>query len=105
MTDLRLIGRQLRDAGRDQVAAHNRAWLAWMREEARFYCLWHNNRVTVDNLRQIVDQAQRAPTHHNAYGAIFRGKGWIRIGYEQSRRPKAHARPIGIWAWEGKSDV
>jgi hypothetical protein len=102
MTDLRLVGRKLRDAGRDKVAARNREWLEWIRKEARMYCLWHNNRVTVDDLRMIVSDSVREPTHHNVYGAIFNEKGWVRIGYEQSRRPKAHARPIGIWAWEGK---
>ena len=30
-------------------------------------------------------------------GAVFGGKGWVRLGYKQSERPACHARPIPIW--------
>ena len=100
MAKLYLIGETLKEEGRDKVSAHNQNWLQWARTQAKEMCFW-KDRVTVDDVRELADMFDRQPDHHNAWGCIFREEGWVRIGYEKSKRPDAHARPIGVWQWKG----
>ena len=98
------LGSILKEEGRERVAARNEEWLAWMRSAARL-CVKANGDVSTDDLhiQAFALELHRGlvPTHKNAWGAIFAEKGWKRIGYVQSKRPEAHARPIGVWIWEG----
>jgi len=100
MTELKLVGEELKREGQERVAAKNEAWLKNIREFARVVCNIEGS-VTTDALRQYASLYHREPTHHNAWSAVFSQKGWKRIGYVQSKRPEAHARPIGVWQWIG----
>ena len=94
------LGHILKEEGRERVAARNEKWLATMRSHARTICDIDGS-VTTDALRRYAGLYHLEPTHHNAWGTVFACKGWKRIGYVQSKRPEAHARPIGVWTWQG----
>ncbi|MBT8460328.1 MAG: hypothetical protein KJN60_11715 [Boseongicola sp.] len=100
MSKLRLVGEELRDEGIARVAAHNEEWLDWIRRVAMDASRLHGS-VTSDDLRAWAEFKGRRPDHPNAWGAVFREKGWTRLGYQQSERPEARCRPIGVWKWEG----
>ena len=100
MSKLRLVGEQLRDEGIERVTSHNEEWIAWVRQLARKICALHGS-VTTDDLRAWAAIEHRHPDHPNAWGGVFRAKGWVRVGYTKSERALAHARPIGVWVWKG----
>jgi hypothetical protein len=100
MTKLTLVGEKRKRAGRDRVATRNKEWLEWARFHARQISMW-TGRVTTDDIHELCTTFNRMPTHHNAFGAIFRGKQWECTGFEKSVRPSAHARPIGVWRHRG----
>ena len=95
------LGPILKEEGRKRVAARNEEWLARIREDARDSSQYIDGTVTTDAHAQLCRRYRLQPTHHNAWGTIFACKGWKRIGYVQSKRPEAHARPIGVWTWQG----
>ena len=88
-----------RDQGLDAVEQHNTSWVKQMRRQARKICMTRGN-VTSDDLHKFADSQDLQPSHHNAYGAVFRGKGWKCIGRCRSTRPSAHGREIKLWAWQ-----
>ena len=53
-------------------------------------------RVTSDDLRRVFPPPPAMDPR--IIGAVFRSKGlWRRIGWEQTKQPQAHARPIAVW--------
>jgi hypothetical protein len=100
MTKLSLVGEQKKEAGRNKVEANNEEWLEWMRFHAKEIARW-TGCVTIDALREIANDFDRQPSHPNAWGCVFRNKKqWERIAYIKSKRPEAHARPVGVWKWK-----
>jgi len=96
--ELHLVGGEARkEAGRDRVEANNREWLDWARFNAREIAFWRGE-ITIDDIREMADSFGRQPTHPNAYGCVFRGEQWEKVGYRKSLRSKAHARVISVWA-------
>jgi len=95
------LGIRLRDIGLDAVEDHNLTWVERMRIVAKNIC---DKQVTVsaDDLRQYVVSHQDFPDHPNAWGSIFREKGWKMIGRKKSEAPSAHAREIKVWTWTGR---
>jgi len=89
-------GKQLKEAGIAKVAANNESFLTLMRLQAMRICNLHG-KVTVDQLRRYAAKKHIYPNHPNAWGAIFRGRRWQRIGYKLSTTRSAHHRVIGIW--------
>lgn len=61
--------------------------------------------VTSDDVRE---EAQRRGLclsfGKNWVGSIFKGKGWIKLGYVQSRHAGGHGRVIAQWKLAGESD-
>jgi len=57
--------------------------------------------VTSDDLRLEADRLGLTPTHVNAWGAVWIGKGWEVIGHKKSALPSSHAREIKIFRWIG----
>jgi len=95
------LGMRLRDRGLDAVEDHNMSWVDRMRWVARRICD-EEFTVSADDLRDYVHRNNDHPDHPNAWGAIFRQKGWRMVGYKKSAAPSAHAREIKIWTWVGK---
>ena len=87
--------------GQAVVADHNTEFVALMRAEARRIS---NERgwVTSDDLRVYASQLGLEPTHPNAWGSVWRGKGWRSIGHRKSAVPQSHARMIRIWRYEAQ---
>ena len=58
-------------------------------------------KATTDDVRARMDiPAEVDPRWIGAVPNLLGRKGILRqVGYVKSRRPKAHARPIGVWAW------
>lgn len=93
-------GQRLKHEGLAQVAAKNAEWLKAMRLVARGLSEQYGQ-VTTDDLRHYVEWQEFYPTHHNAYGAIFHGKGWTVVGRQPSKLAGNHGREIKVWRWEG----
>lgn len=92
------LGLQLRDAGIERVSAHNVDWLDTMRDYARTCCATFGA-VTTDDLQSFAGRIGCLPDHPNAWGAIFKERGWRCVGRMRSERPSAHAREIKVWQW------
>ena len=85
-------GRCLRDAAIVKVMRQDPDWLDNARRVAQSIARERGS-VTADDLREFLPE----PPHHNLMGAVFAGSEWALVGYEQSRRPKAHARLLRRW--------
>ena len=72
------------------------AWLSRVRREALRVAA-KNGTVTSDDLRRWADANSDYPHHPNAWGAVFRSKGWATDGLARSNHPTNHARRIFIW--------
>ena len=57
--------------------------------------------VHIDDLRNIADKNCISPKSSNAWGAIFRGKGWTKIGSKPSSFVSNHGHVSPIWRWDG----
>lgn len=88
-------GRQLKLAGMERVERNNLLWVRTMRGYLRAMAL--AGPVTAEDAHELAQRLNWEPTHHNAYGALFRGREWRRIGYQQASRPSAHARVLSMW--------
>lgn len=93
-------GQRLKREGQETVAAKNELFLARLRDYARKHSKDYG-RVTSDDLRVFAVGNELYPTHHNAWGCIFKQKGWVCIGRQPSKLPGNHAREIRVWKWEG----
>lgn len=92
------IGEALGDRGIALVAENNRGFVEVMREHAIRVSLQKGS-VTSDDLRQIAINSGLEPHHPNAWGAIFRAKGWEAVGFVKSRLPSNHGRRVCQWRW------
>ena len=99
MTQLTLTGELLKQQGLDQVTANNEQFVDSMRQIAKGISIL-KGQVCTDDLRAAADKAGLRPTHCNAWGAVFRGAGWVVIGRKASTYPSTHGREIRIWKWE-----
>ena len=88
-------GEALKDEGRSRVEENSGGWVCRMRDHAVEMALEQGS-VNIDALRIRASINEDYPHSPNAWGAIFRGKGWKIIGYEKSRIPSNHARRIAI---------
>ena len=94
-----MSGQQAKQLGLDLVENNNQTFVATMRGFARMFCREHGS-VTTDDLHDKADSHSIEPSHRNAWGTVFRGKGWVELGFEQSRRPEARGRTIRRWTLE-----
>ncbi len=92
-------GQQLKTDGQAIVEEHNSLFVDAMRTEAKRISA-ERGFVSSDDLRLIAQQWGIEPKHQNAWGAIFRGKGWKIVGRRRSTVPGNHAREIKIWQYE-----
>lgn len=93
-------GQRLKHEGQEKVDARNKRFLYDMRVYAR--AMSHSiGSVTTDDLRRYATGLGQYPTHHNAWGCIFKQKGWTVIGRQPSKLASNHGRFIAVWRWEG----
>lgn len=85
-----------RNAGMDRVAANNAAFLEVARRFAREYCR-RNGSVTSDQVRVYMTSIGMRPSSKNAWGCLFKERGWTCVGRRKSELPSNHARWIGEW--------
>lgn len=92
-------GRQLKLAGMDRVARPHHMWLERLRD--RLVGLALTRPVTIEDAREAAARYHLGePLHPNAWGCVFRGPGWRRVGYVQASHPAAHARVVSMWRYE-----
>ena len=53
--------------------------------------------VTADDVTAILGMPPEV--HPNAVGALFKGKGWHRIGVTASKRRTSNGSVVGVWRW------
>ena len=91
-----MTGLQLQLEGVRRVTLNNVNFVGMMRSEAVWLCTKYGN-VSADDLREFAARRHVSPSNQNAWGAIFRGKRWRRIGEKKSTWPSNHARRIGVY--------
>ena len=97
--DIEEAGRR-QAAGLASIEVNHSTWLQIMRERARIVSN-EQGCVTADDLRWYADTNNLWPTHQNAWGAVFKGRGWKAIGTIQSAYVTNHGRLIRKWRWVG----
>lgn len=101
MTQLELSlrdGRRRADDGLARVEAHQADFVQRLRQEAIRWALTHGS-VTADDVRRRAAVLGLQAPHRNAWGAIFRGPGWRRVGDAPSSIPTNHGHRNPRWAW------
>jgi hypothetical protein len=94
---LKSQGEVLKELGLQTVEVNNADFISTAKSIAR--CLARKNgRVTMDDVREVLDMLGIDPKHPNSYGAVFTGKDWHFVGWARSRRPSNHARDLKIWS-------
>ena len=93
------LGEKLKERGIDAVEANSDGWVQRARRNAVFIAE-REGRVTTDNLRRWADLVKDQPHSPHAWGAIFRGKGWVGVGYVKSTYGSNHGRRIVVWEWQ-----
>ncbi len=89
-------GREERDDGVMLVEHSNAVFIKMLRSVARQLSEYYGT-VDSDDLRNWAFGVGAKPAHPNAWGAIFRGKEWIAVGYKTSTLASNHARTIRVW--------
>lgn len=101
MTQLELSlreGRRRATAGIARVETHQAGFVERLRQEAIRIAL-EGGSVTADDVRQRAAELGLQAPHKNAWGAIFRGPGWRRVGDAASAIPTNHGHRNPRWAW------
>lgn len=89
-------GRRRKDAGRLKVELNNKDAVETMREYARAYAREHGV-VSIDIVRRWAAARRLEVKNPNAYGTVFKGRGWQRVGFRPNPVPSAHARMVAVW--------
>ena len=92
-------GQRLRDTGVALVTRNNLAWIKWARACMRQMCIATGG-VHIDDIRRLADAMGYQPDSSNAWGAIFRERGWRKTGeLRPSVRPSNHGHASPVWVW------
>lgn len=89
-----------KESGQEQVEDHSDGWVGRMRRYAIGVARMVGE-VTADDLRTYAVRCDDEPHHPNAWGAVFKGKGWKLSGYRKSKHVTNNARVIGVWTYDG----
>ena len=89
-------GKEAKEAGQASVELHNIDFVTNMRDVARAIAR-ENGTVSADDLRRYAAANDIKPAHPNAWGSIFRGKGWRVVGRKKSALRTNNSREIKIW--------
>ena len=93
-------GAELKRLGLDSIEINHGDFIGTARQFATLLAQ-KNGRVTMDDVRDVLDKLGIEPKHANVYGAIFRGDEWQCIGWTRSKRPSNHYRAIQMWSLNG----
>lgn len=94
--------RKMRDIGIARVAASNLPFIDKAREIAALCAATHpNGTVCADDVRRIAQRIGLAPTHPNAWGALFKHPRFVMVGYRQSAKISRKAGTQRIWRLKG----
>jgi hypothetical protein len=92
------LGIARRDAAHAQAEAEHGPTLLFAR---RMFVLWllQNGSGTADDVQDLIELPPTVnPTVLGAVPVLFARRRWIvAVGYQKSRRPQAHARPVTRW--------
>lgn len=94
---MKLSGEEQKQLGMDLVQEHNPDFVNIVRDYALAYAADHGT-VSADELRVWARDEGIVPRHPNAWGCVFRGKSFKKVGYRPSVYPPSHGRVIAIWA-------
>ena len=92
-------GRQYRDHGIAKVGRNNEEFMTRCRQYAIDTCRLHGS-VTIEQVRIFATCNALIPNHPNAWGTIFRAKGFKPVGFVQNTLESAHARLVRVWIYE-----
>lgn len=93
-------GRKRKTRGIERVEASHHGFVRTLRVAAIAHAQEHGT-VTADDVRAIAARLGLKPRNKNAWGPVFSGKGWKRMGEAPSVLKTNHAHRNAIWAWEG----
>lgn len=89
-------GFRRKDAGLERVEGTHPDFVPKLRAAARAFAIRHGT-VTADDVRRLAEEMGLRPRHPNAWGAIFHGPGWIKVGYRRSEVPSNHGHENPVW--------
>lgn len=92
------VGRARRDAAHAQAEREHAAAILTARRMMAIWLLDHGS-ITADDVQDLIDLPPTTnPTILGGVPTLFARRRWIvAAGYEHSRRPQAHARPVIRW--------
>lgn len=91
------LGKQARDRGITVTILNNADFIATARSIARVLA---TKPISMDDVRKELDRRGIKPKTPNAYGAVFRGKGWVHVGWVKSSLITNHCRDIKVWRYQ-----
>jgi hypothetical protein len=91
-------GRQYRDHGLEKVGRNNDEFMHRCRQYA-IDCCRREGSVTIEQVRIFATCEAIIPTHPNAWGTIFKAKGFKPTGFAQNGMESAHARLVRVWTY------
>lgn len=89
---------RLRDEGVRLTEMANTEFVQTMRDHAIEVCR-RTGQVHIDDLRKHALELGVQPASSNAWGAIFRGKGWHAIGLRASEFVSNRGHRSPVWTW------
>lgn len=92
-------GKEARDEGIERVESNNPRFVDYMRDIAMEISI-EQGQVSTDDLREHASELGIQPVHQNAWGAVFKSRGWVQVGRKASRWPSNHAREIRVWRYD-----
>jgi len=92
-----------RDAGLERATFTHPDFVSEMRAVA-IALARRRGTVTADDLRIEATARGLRPRHKNAWGAIFRGPGWMKVGEARSALPSNHGHVNPVWTWNGPGE-
>ena len=87
-----------KERGQRRAEAKDRAFVEAARLLAIQHCRRHGS-VTADDVRTLAASAGIEPRSKNSWGCIFRGAGWIKMGYRKSALASNHSHENPVWQW------
>lgn len=85
--------------GLDRIQESHDGFVRTLRAAAIDHSRLHG-KVTADDVRRLAMARGLRPQHKNAWGAIFRGRGWKRVGESKSELATNHGHRNPVWRYE-----
>lgn len=90
-------GDERRDAGIEAAVSKRRA-LTWFAKEIALDLGRYGSTVCMDDVQRKLVEAGHTPGDlGNAAGSVFRGKGWVCVGFRNSKRDARQSGANRVW--------